>query len=164
MLAVWQAIQALQAATQLWREKPDKSAQEAMQGLSHFPGVMQALVKVGHTYLCSNVQPLISKSVTCVCTVITFCKLTWLFSTKCQQLHLLEPLMLQSRLSCGTLMSRMLLFAYQVPAVLHAHLRQKILLHLQLGHDLACETLLLRQGCDYFNNNNNINALQLMMS
>ena len=54
MLAVWQAIQALQAATQLWREKPDKRAEEAMQGLSHFPGVMQALVQVGHTYLCSH--------------------------------------------------------------------------------------------------------------
>ncbi len=49
MLVVWQAIQALQAATELWREKPDNSAEEAMQGLSHFPAVMQALVQVGHT-------------------------------------------------------------------------------------------------------------------
>ena len=43
-----QAIQALQAATELWREKPDRSAEEAMQGLSHFPAVVQALVQVPH--------------------------------------------------------------------------------------------------------------------
>lgn len=61
VLAVWQAIQALRAATELWREKPDKSAEEAMQGLSHFPAVMQALVQVGHTYLCSSMQPLIQR-------------------------------------------------------------------------------------------------------
>ncbi len=64
---VWQAIQALQAATELWREKPDKSAEEAMQGLSHFPAVMQALTQVGHTHLCNNMQPSISELVTCNC-------------------------------------------------------------------------------------------------
>jgi hypothetical protein len=110
---VWQAIQALQAATELWREKPDKSAEEAMQGLSHFPAVMQALTQVGHTHLCNNMQPSISELVTCNC--------AWVHSydvavqrTQCQQLHMLEPLMMQLGLSWGALMSCMLLFACHV--------------------------------------------------
>ena len=44
--ALSQAIQALQAATQLWLQKPGKAAQESITGLSHFPAVIQALVQV----------------------------------------------------------------------------------------------------------------------
>ena len=44
--ALPQAIQALQAATQLWLQKPGKAAQQAITGLGHFPAVIQALVQV----------------------------------------------------------------------------------------------------------------------
>jgi len=110
LLVVWQAIQALQAATQLWREKPDKSAEEAMQGLSHFPAVMQALVQVGHKHLCSNMQPSISEVVTCDCTWVISYEMAVQY-TQCQQLHMLEPLMMQMGLSWGALKPCMLLFA-----------------------------------------------------
>ncbi|DBA85814.1 TPA: hypothetical protein ACH3X1_005366 [Trebouxia sp. C0004] len=55
-----QAIQTLQAATELWREKPDKSAEEAMQGLSHFPAVMQALVQAVHSSAASEAVQILS--------------------------------------------------------------------------------------------------------
>ncbi|KAL0039266.1 hypothetical protein WJX79_000777 [Trebouxia sp. C0005] len=54
------AIQALQAATELWREKPDRSAEEAMQGLSHFPAVVQALVQAVHTSAASEAVQILS--------------------------------------------------------------------------------------------------------
>ena len=44
--ALSQAIEALQAATQLWLQEPGKAAQEAITGLGHFPAVIQALVQV----------------------------------------------------------------------------------------------------------------------
>lgn len=50
--ALSQAIQALQAATQLWLQKPGRAAQEAITGLGHFPAVIQALVQVMLISIC----------------------------------------------------------------------------------------------------------------
>ena len=61
-----QAIQSLQNATQLWMQRPDSDAKEAVHGLTHFPAVIQTLIQVSHPPG-SPTMPYISRNEFCLC-------------------------------------------------------------------------------------------------